>query len=181
MDGVALWGHAVRVQEERPAWLRGVPGGGGPTTHALAEYGMQLSWAGRNAEAANVLERQIAVSESHVASDTWPTKGCGSLAGYASLSIVYRILGDNQAAVAIANRGIALIQRAAVDGGAEDPHTAKDCTREAARCVAARALAVYATDPQAAVTQMQTALTMSSNSDAVVFALAKQLNDHMGS
>ena len=167
-DGVLLWEHAVNVQQGRPEWLRG-----GPTTHALAEYGMQLSWAGRHAEAARVLERQIRLAEAGASSNTWPLMGRLNPTGYAPLSIVKRILGDHRGAVAVADRGLEIIHRsgAGADGTEQ--------SREVARIVAARSLALFAMDPQAAVAQMQAALQMSAHRDAVVLSLAKQLNDHI--
>ena len=51
---------------------------------------MQLSWAGKHAEAARVLERQIAISEADATSLAWPTVGRLQFTAYAPLSIVYR-------------------------------------------------------------------------------------------
>ena len=53
-------------------------------------------------------------------------------------------------------------------------------TKEAARCIAARALAVYNSNTDEALSQMRTAISM-GRGDAVVLALAKQLDDHLAS
>jgi hypothetical protein len=172
-DGVLLWGHAVRVQGSRPEWLRG-----GVTTHALAEFGMQLSWAGRNEEAAGVLERQVALCESDMESNVWPMAGRLQVTGYSALSIVYRMLGREEQAVAIADRGLRVIQRAATAAGPDGQADAKMASREGARCLAARALALYARQPDEAVAQIRQAVHMAAG-DAVVLALAKQLDDHL--
>ena len=178
-DGARLWAHAVAVQDGRPAWLRG-----GATTHALAEYGMQLSWAGRNAEAVAVLERQIAMCEAELDSKTWPTAGRVSVAGFAPLSIVYRILGDMQRSIAVADRGLAIIQRhrgtdRGAGSGALSSADLQMASREAARCLAARALAVFTHEPEKGIAQMKSALALVANSDSVVLALAQQLNDYL--
>ena len=170
-NGEALWANAVRVQEGRPEWLRG-----GPSTHALAEYGMQLSWAGKNKEAAVILERQMRLSEADAASTRWPTAGRLQFTAYAALSIVYRILGDGMKAVAVAERGLAFIGRVK-ESGHKDIGAAE---REAARCVAARALAVFGHDERLGISQMQQAVGM-SRTDPVVNALAMQLETHLRS
>ena len=174
-DGVTLWGHAVQVQQSRPPWLRG-----GVTTHALAEYGMQLSWAGRQAEAAQVLERQVALCEADLRSRSWPTSGRLQAAGYAPLSIVYRLLNDIPKAVAIAERGLSVIRLSEGERAGAPDHDARAVAREAARCLAAKALAVFsAGQTEQGVAQMRQALQMGGSADAVVLALAKQLSDHI--
>ena len=175
-DGVELWGHAVHVQKNRPLWMRG-----GVTTHALAEYGNQLSWAGRQAEAAEVLEQQIVLCEQDLRSKHWPTSGRLQAAGYAPLSIVYRLLGDTSKAIEIAERGLKVIQLSSSDrlAAATDPHEHTAINREVARCLAAKSLALYSRDAEQGVGLMRQAIQISGARDAVVLALAKQLNDHI--
>ena len=94
--------------------------------------------------------------------------------GYAPLSIVYRILGDHARAIAIADRGIEIIARAQ-----SDPRDASQTKVEAARCIAARALAVVAGgDTMSGIQQMELAVRRQQQ-DPVVLALAKQLSDHI--
>jgi hypothetical protein len=63
--------------------------------------------------------------------------------------------------------------------GAPD-HDARAVAREAARCLAAKALAVFsAGQTEQGVAQMRQALQMGGSADAVVLALAKQLSDHI--
>ena len=171
-DGVALWGHALGVQEARVGtWLKG-----GATTHALAEYGMQLSWAGQHARAVEVLERQVALCEAENDSQMWPTAGRMNVAGYAPLSIVLRLTGQHERSIAVADRGISAIRR---HQGAAKPAEREMATREAARCVAARALSVFTSDPNEGMQQMRLAVEMVSSSDVVVLSLAKQLDDYL--
>ena len=174
-NGLALWQHAVSVQEGRPDWLHG-----GASTHALAELGMQLSWAGRHEEAARILERQIAICEKDAVSREWPKSGRLDASGYAPLSLVYRILGDPHRAVAIADRGLELIRRAASEDSSigRHPKQAAAAASEAARCLAARALAVFIADQASGLEQMRAAVSMSAT-DAVVLALAQQMNDFL--
>ena len=171
-NGVALWGHAIKVQSGRPEWLRG-----GPSTHALTEYGLQLSWAGRNREAASALERALTQSEADLASTSWPTAGRLSVDAYAPLTIVYRLLGEVPRAIATADRGLDLIRLSSTSGG--EPRAGDKTAREAARCIAARALALYLDNPAGGIEQMKLALRMSGGIDSVVLALAKQLEDHL--
>ena len=170
-NGVLLWENAVQTQDRRPGWLRG-----GVTTHALAEYGMQLSWAGRQEEAAAILERQIMLCEADLQSKAWPNAGRLQAAGYASLSIVYRLLGERTKSIAIAERGLSVIRLSG--GGSAQQDDASAVAREAARCLAAKALSVYSGDSAQGIELMRSALQMGS-SDSVVLALAKQLDDHL--
>ena len=126
-----------------------------------------------------MLERQIAICETDVHSPSWPKSGRLDASGYAPLSIVYRILGDPRRAVAVADRGLELIRRAAAEqGSAGHPKQAAAAASEAARCLASRALAVFITDQASGMEQMRAALSMSA-SDAVVLALAQQMNDFL--
>ena len=116
------------------------------------------------------------LSEADAASTRWPTAGRLQFTAYAALSIVYRILGDGQKAVAVAERGLAFIGRVK-ESGHKDNGAAE---REAARCVAARALAVFGHDERLGISQMQQAVGMSTM-DPVVNALAMQLETHLRS
>ena len=112
-------------------------------------------------------------------SSHWPTSGRLQAVGYAPLSIVYRLLGDAPRAVAIAERGLKMIQVSRRDGGTADAGEQADVTREAARCLAAKSLALFSLDAEQGITTMRQALQMGGDRDAVVLALAKQLQDHL--
>ena len=85
------------------------------------------------------------------------------------------MLGAREKAIRVADRGIAIIERAVARGGDRT-----DAGREASRCVAARALAVFSGgDEGAGLEQMRTAVGMSAGRDAVVMALARQLEEHL--
>ena len=168
-NGEALWGHAVSVHETRPVWLRGAV-----STHALAEYGLQLSWAGKNEEAKRVLERQMALAEADSRVDAWPLRNRLAFTAYAPLALVHRMLGDPDAAIGVADRGLDIIKHALARGA-----DSSEANREAARCVAARALAVYVRDARAGIDQMNRAVEMCGGADAVVMALASQLEAHL--
>jgi hypothetical protein len=89
---------------------------------------------------------------------------------------VYRLLGSLGKAVAVADRGLDFLARHATTRSAKEEASA---LREAARCVAARALATFHLDERKSIEQIQAAVKMSNGADAVVNALAKQLTDHL--
>ena len=171
-DGVALWENALRVQAGRPAFLRG-----GQTTHAMAEYGMQLSWAGRQEEAIVALEKQVVASEWEMYNATHWASGRMSAAGYAPLSLVYRMVGHFQKSIAIADRGINFLAEAGMRSAAAgvSQHELDVLVNEAARLVAARSLAVFVNNPRLGVEQMEVALEMARD-DKVVLSLSRQLS-----
>ena len=101
-------------------------------------------------------------------------------AGYAPLALVYRIVGRRADAIEVADRGINFLADAGVraHGTGAPRHAIEAFKMEAARCVAARALAVFENDPPQGIQQMRVAIEMGAN-DRVVAALAKQLNDFL--
>jgi hypothetical protein len=175
--GLGLWEHALRTQEGRPAWMRS-----GPTTHAVGEYGLQLSWAGNNPEAERVLERQLRMAEEErldfLAGGSRRAGGAASegtidLGGYGPLTLVYRMNGDPFKALACAEKALALFELSRAEGLGE---TKK---RELGLVLGGRALALYLVQPQFALGEMHKALAVSNSKDAVVLKLAEQLAQAM--
>ena len=173
--GVGLWEHTLRVQEARPAWTRSAP-----TLHAIGEYGLQLSWAGRNSDAEAVLERQIRLSERErataLAGGTGRAGGAADdaevdLGGYGPLALVYRMNGEPYKALACAEKAIELFELARADGKGESKK------RELGLILGARALALFLVRPQLAMGEMRRALAISNGQDVVVAKLAEQLLD----
>jgi hypothetical protein len=161
-EGVALWGHALAVQEARGARLTG-----GATTSAMCEYGMQLSWAGRNREAEAALARPVAEAEAlaaeaarkaggnqrTAAEEPWGARGSLDMCGYMPLSLVLRLNGEPRRALAVAERCEQLVRELRLEGAAGGRKTLS-------RCLSAKAMALYDVDrPQAAPT-LQRALEM---------------------
>jgi len=161
-EGVALWGHALAVQEARGARLTG-----GATTSAMCEYGMQLSWASRHREAEAALERPVAEAEAlaaeaarkaggnqrTAAEEPWGARGSLDMCGYMPLSLVLRLNGEPRRALAVAERCEQLVRELRLEGAAGGRETLS-------RCLSAKAMALYDVDrPQAAPT-LQRALEM---------------------
>jgi len=161
-EGVALWGHALAVQEARGARLAG-----GATTSAMCEYGMQLSWAARNREAEAALARPVAEAEALAAEaarkaggsqreageEPWGARGALDMCGYMPLSLVLRLNGEPRRALAVAERCEQLVRELRLEGAAGGRQTLS-------RCLSAKAMALYDVDrPQAAPT-LQRALEL---------------------
>ena len=161
-EGVALWGHALAVQEARGARLTG-----GATTSAMCEYGMQLSWASRHSEAEAALERPVAEAEAlaaeaarkaggnqrTAAEEPWGARGSLDMCGYMPLSLVLRLNGEPRRALAVAERCEQMVRELRLEGAAGGRKTLS-------RCLSAKAMALYDVDrPQAAPT-LQRALEM---------------------
>ena len=90
------------------------------------------------------------------------------------------MLGDTSKAIEIAERGLKVIQLASTElAAATDAHEHTAINREVARCLAAKSLAVYSRDAEQGVGLMRQAIQIGGARDAVVLALAKQLNDHI--
>ena len=83
--------------------------------------------------------------------------------------------------MSVASRGLRLIEMVRDRDGARDRGGAPEdpaAVREAARCVAARALALFGGDERRGVEEMGAAVRMAGG-DPVVLALAQQLDDHL--
>ena len=101
-------------------------------------------------------------------------------AGYAPLSLVYRMTGDADKSIALADRGINFLAEAGVRSAANGASQAEldALIREAGRLVAARALAVFMGNPQEGIQQMRVAMEMAGG-DRVVISLSKQLESFL--
>ncbi|KAJ1619797.1 hypothetical protein T492DRAFT_1082900 [Pavlovales sp. CCMP2436] len=173
--GISLWEHALATQEARPSWMRT-----GPTTHAVGEVGLQLSWADRNAEAEPMLERQLRMQQAEylvqLAGGTGLAGGAADeelydMGGYGPLALVYRMNGDPFKALATTERAIAKFEEARAAGKGEQK------MRDLGLTLGARALALYLVHPELAMPEMVRALALSNGKNPVVLKLHEQLTD----
>ncbi len=183
-EGSMLWARAVEVQSGRPQWLRAAP-----APNALAELGMQLSWAGRHAESAEVLERQGAIAEATL--DMW-TNGGGArnvmrdeieatgldlsssldLSGYIPLTVTLHSLGRTEQALAVAERCNSILLRlgsASGEGNNEKPEQLR------ARCLAVGTLPLAIFDPERAESLAGQVVRATAGQDGVVNDFVGQL------